>query len=135
MDQAHDIILFDGVCNLCNSAVTFIIKHDKQDRFRFAALESTVGRELLTQHGIDTKQTDSIILVRGDHAFAKAEAALHIARKMRGLWPMLYVFNALPNALLNFFYDLIAKNRYAWFGKKDSCMIPTPALRSKFLHN
>jgi predicted DCC family thiol-disulfide oxidoreductase YuxK len=135
MEQAYDIILFDGVCNLCNGAVTFLIKRDKQDRFRFAALESAVGRELLTKYGIDIKKTDSIILVRGDHAFIKAEAALHIARKMPGLWPALLIFNLLPNVLLNFFYDLVARNRYAWFGKKESCMIPTPALQSKFLHD
>lgn len=135
MKTTHDIILFDGVCNLCNGAVTFIIRYDKRDNFRFAALQSAHGRALLKQHHIDPKETDSIILVRGNLAFAKAEAALHIAQKMSGLWPILYVFNILPNFLLNPVYDFIAKNRYAWFGKKNSCMIPTPELRSKFLHN
>lgn len=135
MKNEHDIILFDGVCNLCNGAVTFIIKHDKKDSFRFAALESAFGRELLAAHNIDSTVTDSIILVRGKSAFAKAEAALHIAKKMSGLWPLLYVFNVLPNKVNNFFYDYIARNRYKWFGKKESCMIPTPALKSKFLDN
>jgi predicted DCC family thiol-disulfide oxidoreductase YuxK len=135
MGKMNDIILFDGVCNLCNGAVTFIIKRDKHDTFRFAALESTIGRQYLEKHGIDSTKIDSIILIRGDHAFAKAEAALHIARKMTGLWPILYVFNVLPNGLLNLFYDFIARNRYSWFGKKESCMIPTVELRSKFLHN
>lgn len=135
MKNEHDIILFDGVCNLCNGAVTFIIKHDKKDSFRFAALESAFGRELLATHNIDSTVTDSIILVRGNSAFAKAEAALHIAKKMSGLWPLLHVFNVLPNKVNNFFYDYIARNRYKWFGKKESCMIPTPALKSKFLDN
>lgn len=133
MENAKDIILFDGVCNLCNAAVTFIIKRDSKDHFRFAALQSQVGEHLLKTHSIDPKKLDSIILISKDSAFAKAEAALHIAKKMNGLWPLLYVFNLLPNGLLNPVYDFIAQNRYKWFGKKESCMIPTPALKSKFL--
>ncbi len=133
MEKDKDIILFDGVCNLCNGAVTFIIQRDKKDYFRFAALQSPLGEALLKKHHVDPLKLDSIILISNDLAFAKAEAALHVAKKMSGLWPLLYVFNILPNALLNPIYDFIARNRYQWFGKKEHCMIPTPDLKSKFL--
>ncbi len=129
----HDIILFDGVCNLCNGAVTFIIKRDPKNNFKFAALQSDIGKKLLAQHQIDPKMTDSIILVRGDYAFAKASAALRIAQKMSGAWPLLYGFIIVPKFISNLVYDFIARNRYKWFGKQESCMIPTPSLRSKFL--
>jgi predicted DCC family thiol-disulfide oxidoreductase YuxK len=131
----QDIMLFDGVCNLCNGAVLFIIKRDKNDRFRFAALESDIGQELLDKHQIDPNKIDSIVLVSGDSAFAKAGAALRIARHLSGLWPVLYSLVIIPKFISNAVYDFIARNRYKWFGKKESCMIPTPELRSKFLHD
>jgi len=129
----HDIILFDGVCNLCNGAVTFIIKRDPKNNFKFAALQSDTGKELLVKHQINPQETDSIVLVRGDYAFAKASAALRIAQKMSGGWPLLYGFKIIPKFISSAVYDFIARNRYRWFGKQESCMIPTPELRSKFL--
>lgn len=133
MQQEHDIVLFDGVCNLCNGAILFIIKRDKKDRFRFAPLESDIGKKLLDLHGIDPNKIDSIVLVSGDHAFAKAGAALRISKQLSGLWPLLYFFIIIPKIIADFVYDFIARNRYKWFGKKESCMIPTPELKSKFL--
>lgn len=133
MQQTKDIVLFDGVCNLCNSAILFIIKRDKKDRFRFAPLESKLGKELLDQHGINPLEIDSIVLVSGDSAFAKAGAALRISKHLSGLWPLLYCFIIVPKFISNLVYDFIARNRYKWFGKKESCMIPTPELKSKFL--
>jgi predicted DCC family thiol-disulfide oxidoreductase YuxK len=127
------IILFDGVCNLCNKAVTYIIDHDPKDQFRFAALQSDVGASLLEKYQIDPEKTDSIILIKNDQAFIKAGAALRIARGLSGALPLLYGFTVLPKFITNSVYDFIARNRYNWFGKKDNCMIPTPDLKSKFL--
>ena len=127
------IILFDGVCNLCNGAVTFVIKRDPKDRFRFAALQSEIGEELIHKYGLKDKGLDSIVLIEGEKAFVKSSAALRIARKLSGLWPLLYVFTILPRFLRDPFYNLIARNRYAWYGKRESCMIPTPELRAKFI--
>ena len=129
----HKTILFDGVCNLCNDSVISIIKHDKNDVFRFAALQSDVGRAIVTKYDIDTSQTDSIILINSDNYSVKSTAALKIARQLSGGFPLLYAFMIIPNFIRNWVYDIIAKNRYKWFGKKETCMIPTAELKKKFL--
>lgn len=134
MDQSRKVILFDGVCNLCNGAVIFIIKRDNYDVFRFAALQSEPGRKLVAELRIDTSKTDSIILVDGDSYYTKSSAALSIARHLSGGYPLLYAFIILPRFIRDPLYELIANNRYRWFGKKESCMIPTPELKAKFLH-
>ena len=129
----HKIILFDGVCNLCNGAVTFIIKRDKKDVFKFAALQSEIGQQLISKFNIDTSKVDSIILIDGDKHYEKSSAALRIAKQLSGAYPLLFGFMILPKFIRNAVYDYIAKNRYKWFGKKESCMIPTPELKSRFL--
>ncbi|WP_124980535.1 thiol-disulfide oxidoreductase DCC family protein [Nonlabens xiamenensis] len=131
--KESDIILFDGVCNLCNSAVLFIIKRDKKDRYRFAALQNDIGGKLLAHHRIDPDKTDSIVLIRDGKAYTKAGAALRIARYLSGGWPLLSALLILPKFLTNTVYDYIAHHRYQWFGKKEQCMIPTPELKAKFL--
>ncbi len=128
------IILFDGVCNLCNSAITFIIKRDKKDAFRFASLQSDLGSELLKKFHIDPVNTDSIVLISDRKAYIKSSAALHIAHDLNGAYSLLTGFLILPKFLRNGVYDFIARNRYRWFGKKESCMIPDPELKSKFLN-
>jgi predicted DCC family thiol-disulfide oxidoreductase YuxK len=128
------IILFDGVCNLCNTAVQFVIKHDKKDLFRFVALQSDLAQSIIKHTGIDDKNMDSIILYEpGVAYYVKSEAALEIARNLSGGVSLLTVFKVLPTTFSNSIYDYIAKNRYKWFGKKEDCMIPTPELKSKFL--
>ncbi|RMB60514.1 thiol-disulfide oxidoreductase DCC family protein [Dokdonia sinensis] len=127
------IILFDGVCNLCNSSITFVIKKDRKDLFRYAPLQSEAGQFLTQKHKIDPTETDSIILVEGERASIKSTAALRVARHLKGAYPLLFGFMIIPNFIRNWVYDYVAKNRYKWFGKKDACMIPTPELRSKFL--
>lgn len=129
----HKIILFDGVCNLCNGAVTYIIKRDKKNVFKFAALQSEIGKELVSKFKIDTSKVDSIILIDGEKQYDKSSAALRISKELSGALPLLFGFIILPKFIRNFVYDYIAKNRYKWFGKKESCMIPTPELKSKFL--
>ncbi|MGO4818844.1 thiol-disulfide oxidoreductase DCC family protein [Flavobacterium sp. W22_SRS_FP1] len=128
------IILFDGVCNLCNTAVQFVIKHDKKDLFRFVALQSDLAPSIIKHIGINTQNIDSIILYEpGVAYYVKSEAALEIAKHLSGGLALLSVFKVLPSSLSNSIYDYVAKNRYKWFGKKEHCMIPTPELKSKFL--
>ncbi|TDE05551.1 thiol-disulfide oxidoreductase DCC family protein [Flavobacterium hiemivividum] len=128
------IILFDGVCNLCNSAVQLIIKHDKKDLFRFVALQSDLGVEICKHIGVDQQNTDSIILYEpGIAYYYKSEAALEIASKLGSFYSLLALFKFLPNSFSDIIYDWIARNRYKWYGKKESCMIPTPELKVKFL--
>ena len=128
------IILFDGVCNLCNSAVQFVIKHDKKDTFRFVALQSVLGQEILAYIGIDAENIDSIVLYEpGIAYYYKSDAALQIARNLDGIFSFGTIFKIIPTGIRNYLYDYIARNRYQWYGKKESCMIPTPELKIKFL--
>lgn len=128
------IILFDGVCNLCNSSVRFVEKRDQRDRFRYASLQSDVGIKLTQQRGIDTKNTDSIILIDpGVAYYVKSDAALEIARHLSGWRWMAALFGWLPRSLRDSIYDLVARNRYRWFGKKEACMVPTKEQQAKFL--
>nr|WP_314896795.1 DUF393 domain-containing protein [uncultured Flavobacterium sp.] len=128
------IILFDGVCNLCNTAVQFIIKHDKKDVFRFVALQSDLGQKIIKYIGIDEKNIDSIILYQpGIAYYYKSEAVLEIAKDLGGIFYLGTLFTIFPTSFNNYIYDYIAKNRYKWYGKKESCMIPTKELQAKFL--
>ncbi|GAB5473698.1 MAG: DUF393 domain-containing protein [Maribacter sp.] len=134
METSKKIILFDGVCNLCNGFVQFVIKRDKNDVFRYASLQSEIGEQLISERGIDTKTIDSVILiVPGVAYYLKSDAALQIGRELKGYRTLSRVLILIPRGLRNIVYDLIARYRYAWFGKKDQCMIPTPDLRAKFL--
>ncbi|NRS87600.1 putative DCC family thiol-disulfide oxidoreductase YuxK [Flavobacterium sp. 7E] len=134
LPENKKIVLFDGVCNLCDSAVQFIIKNDKKDIFRFAALQSEIGQEICKHIGIDVSKMDSIILYEpGIAYYYKSEAALNIASDLGGTISLLSVFKVLPSGFSNVVYDFIARNRYKWYGKKESCMIPTADLKSKFL--
>lgn len=128
------IILFDGVCNLCDSTVQFIIKRDKEDIFRFVTLQSELGEQIIKHIGVDRSKTDSIILYEpGIAYYYKAEAAIKIASALGGIYTLMNTFSILPKSLSNSVYDYIAKNRYKWYGKKDECMIPTPEMKAKFL--
>lgn len=129
----HSIILFDGVCNLCNGAVNFVIKRDPGNVFKFTPLQEKQGVLLLKTHAVDTQKLDSIVLIENEKVYVKSSAALRIARKLSGLWPLFFVFLIIPSFIRDGVYDFIAKNRYKWFGKKEQCMIPTPGLREKFL--
>lgn len=134
MAEQKKIILFDGVCNLCNSSVQFVIKRDKNDIFRFASLQSEAGQKLANERGINTSEIDSIILIEPQIAYyTKSDAALIIAKSLSGGWSILGIFMGLPKGLRDTIYDWVARNRYQWFGKNDSCMIPTEADKGKFL--
>jgi predicted DCC family thiol-disulfide oxidoreductase YuxK len=128
------IILFDGVCNLCDAAVQFVIQHDKKDVFRFVALQSELGQEIINHIGINPKNIDSVILYEpGVAYYYKSSAALEIAKILGGIFHFGTIFRVIPTGIRNQLYNYIAKNRYKWYGKKESCMIPTLELKSKFL--
>lgn len=128
------IILFDGVCNLCNSSVQFIIKHDKKDVFRFVAIQSELGQKIIKHIGIHENKLDSIIFYEPNIAYYyKSSAAIQIAKNLNGIFSLVTFFKIIPESIRDLLYDYIAKNRYNWFGKKESCMIPTEELKAKFL--
>ncbi|MEO7802658.1 MAG: thiol-disulfide oxidoreductase DCC family protein [Ginsengibacter sp.] len=127
------IILFDGVCNLCNGAVNFIIQKDKKQVYSFASLQSDFGKDLLRQFNLESNNMNSLVLIENDKAYLKSSAALHIAKNLRGIYSMLYGFMIVPKFIRDFVYSIIAKNRYKWFGKTNECMIPTAQLRARFL--
>lgn len=129
------IILFDGVCNLCDSAVQFVIEHDTKDMFRFVALQSELGKEILKHIGINPINIDSVILYEpGIAYYYKSTAAIEIAKILGGFWHLGTIFRIIPTGIRNQLYDYVAKNRYKWYGKKEICWIPTEKLKSKFLN-
>lgn len=134
LSEEQQIVLFDGVCNLCSGGVQFIIKRDKKDLFRFASLQSALGKKLLDERQIDPNTTDSMVLIQPGKAFyVRSDAVLNIGKQLPGAWSLIAVFQWIPSSIRDFVYDSMARYRYRWFGKKESCMIPTPELRSKFL--
>lgn len=126
------VILFDGVCNLCSGSVQFIIKRDPAAYFKFASLQSDFGQRHLKKLGLDQQSFHSIILINGDKVYQRSDAALEIAKKLGGGWPLFYGFKILPRFFRDAIYNLISRNRYRLFGKKDACWIPTPELKSRF---
>ncbi len=129
----YQIILFDGVCNFCNSSINFIIDHDPEKHFKFAPLQSDFGQKTLLRFNKNTEDFDSVILLKKNQLYQKSEAALEITQYLSGFWKYLVVFKILPTFILNFFYDIIAKNRYRIFGKSDTCRMPTSDLKERFL--
>ncbi|MCE7864043.1 MAG: thiol-disulfide oxidoreductase DCC family protein [Bacteroidetes bacterium CHB5] len=127
------VILFDGVCNLCNSSVLFIIQRDPKAKFRFASLQSDFGKNQMRAFGLNESELNSVLLVKKGRLFQKSDAALEIARQLTGGWPLLYGFKIVPVVLRDWVYSWISRNRYKWFGKKDACMIPTPELKVRFV--
>ncbi|MCD2423403.1 DCC1-like thiol-disulfide oxidoreductase family protein [Niabella pedocola] len=132
MQVPAPVILFDGVCNLCNRAVLFIIKHDPRDRFRFAALQSAAGIQLTQQYGIP-QSYGSVVLIENGRAYLRSAAALRIARRLNGAWPLLYICMLVPAFIRDRLYNWVARNRYRWFGSAGQCMRPTARLQAKFL--
>ncbi len=128
------IILFDGVCNFCNDAVLKIIKYDKNNQFVFTSLQSDIGIKIINHIGIDTSKIDSIVLYEPNVSYdIKSDAALKIMKGFGGLWTVTQIFWVIPESFRNIVYDFIAKNRYKWFGKKETCMILTKEVQEKFL--
>ncbi|MBD0297754.1 MAG: thiol-disulfide oxidoreductase DCC family protein [Flavisolibacter sp.] len=133
IDTTNPIILFDGVCNFCNGMVLFIIKQDKQKVFRFAALQSEAGQRLLETYQLPRNDFDSFLLIENGKVYRSSTAGLRLYNKLPWYWMWMQVFWIVPKIFRDAVYDFIARNRYKWFGKKETCMIPTPDVRSRFL--
>jgi predicted DCC family thiol-disulfide oxidoreductase YuxK len=131
--QDHAVVLFDGVCNLCNASVNFIIDHDPSGYFKLAALQSQEAVPLLQQYDVPADYLGSVLLIEEGTVYRNSDAALRIARRLDGAWPLLYGFIAVPRPIRDAVYRIIAANRYRWFGKRDTCRLPTPELRQRFL--
>lgn len=127
------VILFDGVCNLCNGFVQSIIKIDPQGKFQFAALQSEFGQEVMAKAQLPVHELNTVILYDNGKIFTHSDVPLEICRRLGGAWTLLLVFKFIPRSLRNRIYNWVARNRYRWFGKQESCMIPTPELRQRFL--
>lgn len=133
MIDFQSIILFDGVCNLCNGFVQFMIKHDSKRRFRYASLQSETGQSLLKSVGFPADEIDTVVLIEAGTGYTRSDVALRVARRLGGFWPLFTVFYIIPRPIRNAVYNWIARNRYRWFGKREACMVPTPELKSLFL--
>lgn len=128
------IILFDGICNLCSSSVQFIMRHDSNKKFRFASLQSDIGQRLLVGHvGVYQGEIDSVVLIDSGRVYTKSDAALQIVKQLDGAWKVLFVFRIVPLVTRDRLYAWVAKNRYRWFGKSESCMVPTSDIKELFL--
>lgn len=126
------IILFDGVCNLCNNSVKFIIKRDTSGYFKFASLQGETGQRLLKKHSLNY-DLNSFVLIEKEKVYIKSSAALRVCSKLGGAWRILSIFRFLPPLFRDFLYDIVAKNRYKWFGKEESCILPLPKWKQRFL--
>jgi predicted DCC family thiol-disulfide oxidoreductase YuxK len=127
------LVLFDGVCNVCDALVLYIIDRDPSEQFVFAPLSSELGRSLLAQHGMSALEFESVVLIEGGRAFSHSTAVLRILARLGGLFSVFWLGFLLPSFLRNLGYRWFAKNRYRWFGKNDQCRVPTPELKRRFL--
>ncbi len=127
------LILFDGYCNLCSSSVQFIIKRDKKNQYFFTSLQSDVGKKIIEHFKIDSSKSESVLLVQQNKIYIQSTAALKITKNLSGFWPLLYFFIIIPTFLRNLVYQFIARNRFKWYGKKESCWIPNKELSNRFI--
>lgn len=131
--EYQPVLLFDGVCNLCNSSVKFILKNEKNHDLKFAAIQSEAGEKLLIHYKIDPNETNSVILISGNHVYTASDAVLKLTHHLKFPYSLGKILVVVPKAIRDYFYKKVADNRYNWFGKRESCMIPTPQLRKRFL--
>lgn len=131
--NSQKIILFDGVCNLCNSTVQKVIENDDKNQFKFASLQSEFGQKFLEKNNLSTEEFNSIILVDGEKFYTRSDAALRIGKELKGIYKLSGVFFIFPKFIRDSVYDWISRNRYKWFGKQESCWLPTPELKQKFI--
>jgi predicted DCC family thiol-disulfide oxidoreductase YuxK len=133
MQRNHAIVLFDGVCNLCTATVQFIMRRDPHGYFKFASLQSEVGQQLLAAHGLSATALETFVLIEGSRCFIRSEAALRVAQHFSGGWSLLRVLCLFPRPLRDWCYTVIARHRYGWFGKQETCMLPSPDTMDRFL--
>lgn len=130
--KGKPIIFFDGVCNLCNGAIQLIIKYDKLSIFKFASLQSDFAEQILSPYGLDVSKLDSIVLLQNGKVYNKSSAVLHIVRQLRYFSPF-YFLIVIPKFARDWVYDLVAKSRYSVWGKQETCMLPSPSLKNRFI--
>jgi predicted DCC family thiol-disulfide oxidoreductase YuxK len=133
--EANKILLFDGVCNLCNTSVLFVIKRDKHHLIRYTSLQSNKGKLLLKKYNIVDSYLGSLIFIDNQKVYLKSTGALRLCKYLNGMWPLLYALILVPPFIRNAFYDIVAKYRYQWFGKNEVCMVPTAELKSLFIND
>lgn len=132
-NNQHPILLFDGVCNLCSASVQWVLQRDKAGLFRYAALQSEIGGELLQRFGLDTAAFDTVVLVDGDRVFTRSDAALEVLRRLGSAWSWLGILHWAPRPIRDTVYNWVARNRYRWFGQKQECWLPRPEWKERFL--
>ena len=135
MTYSGPILFFDGVCNLCNSSVRFVIRYDRKQIMKFAPLQSDLGRSIGYELGLNTDQLQSIIYLKDGQYFQKSRAVIEVLTDMGGIWRLARLFLILPKSLADWFYDQMAMHRYQWFGKQNSCMVPSPEVQERFLND
>jgi predicted DCC family thiol-disulfide oxidoreductase YuxK len=133
IESHYGIVVFDGICNICNALVNFIIVRDDKNTFKFAPMQSNIGQQILSEHHMSSENIDTFLLVKNDKVLIKSDAALAIARELKVPWNYLVILKYIPKPIRDYCYFLIASNRYKWFGRKEHCMLPTPELQDKFL--
>lgn len=133
MTESYSVILFDGYCNLCSRSVRFVLKHDRKAKFRFASLQSEYGKSVLQKHQLPTESFGTFVLVEDDKIHFKSTAALRVVKSLSGMWPVLYIFIIVPRFIRDAVYGFVARNRNKWFGKRDSCWLPKPEWKERFL--
>ena len=131
--QQHPIILFDGLCNLCDGAVQFVVKHDDDKKFLFASLQSESGQQILKQFNLPLENFNSFVLLQNNNVYSRSTAALLVAKQLSGAIKLIYFFIIVPAFIRDWVYNWISKRRYKWFGKKEACIVPTPELKARFL--
>ena len=127
------IVLFDGVCNLCNSTVNFIIDHDTHNRFKFSSLQSAYGQSIIQQFKLSGDYLNTVVLIEDGNVYLRSTAVLRILKHLGCLYQLLYVFIIVPAPILDFFYNIVAKYRYKWFGKRETCRVPDAETKNKFI--
>lgn len=127
------LIIFDGLCNLCEYSVKFIVRNDRQARFKFVSAQSVRGKEIQRLHCVDTLKGGSVILLKNDQVYVKSDAAVEIAKDLEGPWRYLHVFKFIPKPVRDLIYSIISKNRYRWFGRKNQCLLPDKNIKDRFL--
>ncbi len=133
LNETGPVLLYDGVCNLCNAAVKWVLRHERNQQMRFAALQSDFGQAVLKENGLDLKQLDSMLVVDDGRVLMRSDAALRMAEIVGGPWRLARIFRIVPKVLRDWCYNFVAANRYNWFGKEESCLLPQPEWRDRFI--
>lgn len=135
IDSKQPIVFFDGVCNLCNTSIQRILKQERKPIFKFAPLQWEEAQKIMSSKGLDPAKMDSILLLKNGKIYQKSRAIFRIAHTLKFPYPLLYIFWIIPYPIRDFFYDIIARNRYKWWGQKEACMLPQPEWKDRFLGN